>query len=823
MNRRIVALSLSLVGALIAAGCGGSDDLSRTRNNAIININQGGTNFAFLVDCFQDEAARASSKATAEEYWNNNVKSLEDELTTVNNIAVMPALSVAPAPREEFPDDATYEAEVARLQAEYESAKALEDVESKSKAERIARITADLEAAKTQRQKELEKIDALKLCVGDPGAGGLLVDPNVIEPCATSSSADLSTYDAKKLTIHVCDQATKVSVQKTDVNYTTLVGTEQPIGDGKNRSLVFGVQSESTDFKAIACSATGYLDTAVIKVDGENVTTERIDESQEAMVSEFCGGGAGNVSTAGNSKAIPVNADGNIDQSYLQELTNQCSPAPALVIAETLSEDQKFVRGEPLKATATLPCTITAPELTSVSFKLIHDQEGRGAAELYGDEYDIVFTKSVEFFAIEGDIKLTGAFELSFLLSNGQTNIVSFPTEQATFTVGPAPADARFCSLSSFVLSAPVDGVKTLDATCDKIAYKIRGFSSPIAKYMESAETLGDVKALPPVPPIKHIVGNGNQLSMLMSVAAFGEAFIIVSCDEDCKSEENEAMTLSRNGDTVTMKPKDVCSKFGDTVTQRTTASPLVELQPDLLGASELESENSRFRILDYQAGPGYASSPSELSMTTQRDWFVAITGCTASDGENLEGPFVYLTKVSGAGASKADQIADLSSTSDQTDGAPAVPLAAVVASEALVVPPDASDVTFGLAGVASLGDYLDIDISKIAVSFDNGPTTVLRPLGGQRVTIPKDAKVMRVTASDDNGASKTIDVAVQSAESVSVIQSDGTVSASASTENDSAPLLWVAVAVVVLAGLALTVVRRRKLAVQETTGETKD
>jgi len=296
-----------------------------------------------------------------------------------------------------------------------------------------------------------------------------------------------------------------------------------------------------------------------------------------------------------------------------------------------------------------------------------------------------------------------------------------------------------------------------------------------------------------------------------------------VSCDADCKSEENEAMTLSRDGDTVTMKPKDVCGKFGDTVTQRTTAAPLAELQPDLLGASELESENSRFRILDYQAGPGYASSPSELSMTTQRDWFVAITGCTASDGENLEGPIVYLTKVSGAGASKADQIVDPASTSDQTKGASTVPLAAVIASEALIVPPDASDVTFSLAGVASLGDYLDIDISKIAVSFDNGPTTVLRALGGQRVTIPKDAKVMRVTASDDNGASKTIDVAVQSDESVSLIQSDGTVSASASTESDLAPLLWVVVAVVVLAGLAFTVVRKRKLAVKETTGEAKD
>ncbi len=839
MNRRIVAMSLSLVGALIAAGCGGSDDSSRTRNNAIINVNNGDSNFTFVVDCFQDEAGRASSKAAAEESWNSKIKNLEDELTTVNNIAVMPAPSVALPPRDHFSDDASYEAEVARLQAEYESAKALEDVESKSKAERIVGITADLEAAKTQRQAELDRIDNQKVCVGDPGTGGLWVNPELTQPCVTSSPADLSgSGDAKKLTLRVCDEATKLSVQSYDVSYNSLNGSEQPLADGTNRTFTFEVTTDTAGFKTVVCAATGYLNSSVISVQGQNVTTELINESEQAVVTEFCGGttstpdvgtgeesGSQDASTGGGtSNTIPRDEFGYIAKTYIDAIAAQCAPPTPISLKENMYPDGVYTAMEPLIATSSLPCNITTDELRSVELHVIatsSDGDIKGfMSSLTDSTPNASMTKSARMVLPQGEWQIVGDFYVTFVVSEteGQSAVVT--TEPLNVTVGPEVNDPNRCSLDSFVLQSQVEGLKRLDARCNKVLFDLRAVSAPIPDI--SSVMAAQKGTLPRMTEtIGQLVGAARTAHVVIPEATYrNDQFVLVSCSDSCTPDENPIVKLERQGKLVNLSVNDDCSNLGSAAVRFTEVLSFKELQPDLLGFDH-KAENSYFM---HAASADGSKSNIGSSFSNSGKWFLVITRCSIDGDEN--------SGFADATYSLVTVPTDASTTSDsdeqspldvgETKSAPAAPLSESISNGTFRHQPEVTVMSVTIADLPAIATALDFQAESVKVGFDEGPA-ILVPLFGRRdLDIPSDAKVLRVTAVNAKGETKVAEFPVQNAEVIATVQSDGTVSVAGESSSDSFPWLWVVIPLVLLAGLAVIVVRRRKLAIDETNSETK-
>ena len=842
MNRRIVALSLSLVGALIAAGCGGSDNSSRTRNDAIINVNNGDTNFTFVVDCFQDEAARASSKATAEEYWNNNVKSLEDELTTVNNIAVMPALSVAPAPREEFPDDATYEAEVARLQAEYESAKALEDVESKSKAERIARITADLEAAKTQRQKELEKIDALKLCVGDPGAGGLLVDPNVIEPCATSSSADVSpdqdNAGRRLLGIRVCDQASKVSIQNYDVSGNSLAANEQRLADGTNRVLKQSLPEKSGDitvYEIVTCSATGYLDTSLITVDDSgtvtSVSARNVPTPSEPSVVAFCGGttpttGDGESSNTGSdstnavaSNILPTNDDGTFTKEAIESLNSACTTTNELDVKELHQSDGLFSADELLEANAALACgTLTTPQLLRVEMYVDAMNLKEDVRFQFGNgEQSKLTTGKVLLQLPEGEWKLNARFRLVFQGDSKNFQLIDISLPAVVVTVGPKGSDTRACYPRSFQLTAPENGVKRLEATCDAVFFSLSGSSTPFNEIDDRS-----VENSSPFP-LKHKVGAGRVIHHIEAKRMFSSfGSVLVSCDDACVSDKlDSSITLTRSGDSVNFNATDRCAMKGPNIATKAIAVPYFELQPDLLS---LQGHDDPTFVMGYSSvpDPGFDMQFGRTSLKTGAPWYVVTSYCHPIVGPTDEQQFEssdwqsVLVKLDDVPTGSNDE-----TLVGEESRPTSVPVANIVTDGALLVGDGVTSVAISTTDIQSLLETLNMPNAQVAISYDDSAPFSMSYAPSNQLLVPEKAKLVKLSVTGSDGTVKVMEYPVVQTQTVG-ISAEGVVQASTGSASSSNTWIYVMVATL-LALVAIFVASRRKLAMKETTGEAKD
>jgi hypothetical protein len=195
------------------------------------------------VGCYTSEAEREAARAATLEYWTNKIAGLEAELKLVEDAEILPVLAVAAPPRDEYSTQEAYDAEVARLQASFEQDKEREQTEIKSKADRIADLNSSIDAAKSARDAEVKTIDDASLCVGDPGTGaGTNENPSTRMPCASSAAADLvMSSDPYKLTIRICDEASKLSVQNYDISYNTLSAGEVMLVPGTARTYVVDV------------------------------------------------------------------------------------------------------------------------------------------------------------------------------------------------------------------------------------------------------------------------------------------------------------------------------------------------------------------------------------------------------------------------------------------------------------------------------------------------------------------------------------------------------------------------------------------------------
>lgn len=843
MNRRVVALSLSLIGALIAAGCGGSDDSSRIRNMdpSAVDPSPPVPVESVSVICY-DDAGRSVASAATQAQWDERIAGLEADLARAEAIEILPTLNVGGPPREEFASDEAYNQAVAEAQTAYDAAKALEDAQSKSKAVRIASLTADLAEARKLRDAELARIAEAPTCTGDPGtgeAGGTGSELSLAaESCARATSADL--VGSETLRIRICDGATKLSLQSYDVSYNSLSGSEKPLGEGTGRYVEQTISTEATAFKAVTCSATGYIDTSIITVNGQNVSTESLNELDVPMVAEFCGAtspnsgsgsGAGSdtnngdVTTAGTTNNLPLNENGSIDDSYIRSLVENCSASETrpsrLEVKETLLKDNVFTAGEPLVVAATLPCIVTTPELAQVGFEVLLRKGERAFHSALGRDYQVSFAKEASFIAPEGEWEMIGNFTLDFALPSGSAQGITIQTEPLSLNVGPAIEVPDACKLESFAMSKPVDGVKTITAACDSIGYDLRGVSStPLGLPGALAAVGGVASRLEPSPPTQHRVGSRISAHVFFPMATRGlPMYVIFSCDDECVSKESTVASLSRTGNEVTLSVSDTCADKGEGYHRVTQAGPLVQLQPDLLGYSE-DFKNPESNYLVHDSQENSAINTKRGTITTSADWFLVVTGCELLEGDDVSSPFTEfsLVKVSGGTATRDEQLAETTPTSDPRAETTSLPLSDALANRAVAISPEVKSLSLSLVDLGTLADLLQFDAAQLFVAFDNGSRVAVPTFGRRSIDVPSDARVLRVTAIDPQGQSKVVELPVQNSEPVAVITSDGAVSSSQSNDSDSLRWLWIAVALVVVLAM-LTVVARKRRAVAVNTG----
>ena len=839
MNRRIVALSLSLVGALIAAGCGGSDNSTRTRNMDPSAVDPASLMpvESISVVCY-DDAGRSVDSAATKAQWDKKIEDLEADLARAEAIEIPPTLIFGGPPREEYASDDAYNQAVADAQTAYADARAFEDAQSKSKTERIASITADLAEARKLRDAELARIAEAPACIGDPGtgeAGGTSSNLSIAaEPCANATAADLvGSSGSQTLRIRICDGATKLSLQSYDVSYNSLASSEQVLSEGTGRYVEKTISTEVTGFKAVTCSAIGYIDSSIITVNGQNVTTESLYESDQPIVAEFCGtaptnSGTGNgassgtsngdVTTAGTSNSLPLNENGSIDASYITSLLENCSASETrpsrLEVKETLFKDNVFTEGEPLVVTATLPCIVTTPELEHVGFYVaIYEGEiMRWGANSREDE--VTFTKTAPFLAREGEWQLIGNFTLEFALPSGSGQGITIQTEPFSLNVGPANNDPDACKLESFVMSKPVDGVKTITAACDSIRYDLRGVSStPEGLSGALVAVGGDASKLEPSPPAKHKVGSGVGAHVFFPWATLGHPmYYMLSCDDDCVSKQSTVANLTRSGSEVTLSVSDSCADKGEGYHRITQSGPLVQLQPDLLGYME-DFRNLEGKYLAHDSLENDATNAKRSTMTTSADWFLVVTGCEFLQGDDDTSPFTEfnLVKVPGGTATKDQQLAETTASSDPRAETTSLPLSEALSNGAVSVSPEVTTLSLSLLDLGNLADLLQLDAAQLFVAFDNGSKVTVPTFGRRSIDVPSDARVLRVTAVDSQGQTKVIELPVQNSEPAAVITSDGTISSTQSTESDSPPWLWIVVALVVVLATVTVVLRKRR------------
>ena len=167
--------------------------------------------------------------------------------------------------------------------------------------------------------------------------------------------------------------------------------------------------------------------------------------------------------------------------------------------------------------------------------------------------------------------------------------------------------------------------------------------------------------------------------------------------------------------------------------------------------------------------------------------------------------------KVSGGTATRGEQLAETTPTSDPRADTTSLPLAEALSNGAVSVSPEVTTLSLSLLDLGNLADLLQFDAAQLFVAFDNGSKVTVPTFGRRSIDVPSDARVLRVTAVDSQGQTKVIELPVQNSEPVAVITSDGTISLTQSTESDSPPWLWIVVALVVVLATVTVVLRKRR------------
>jgi hypothetical protein len=819
VNRRLTALSLSIVAALGLAACGGGDSTSRTRNNMLVSNEAP----SVQVGCYTSEAEREAARAATLEYWTNKIAGLEAELKLVEDAEILPVLAVAAPPRDEYSTQEAYDAEVARLQASFEQDKEREQTEIKSKADRIADLNSSIDAAKSARDAEVKTIDDASLCVGDPGTGaGTNKNPSTRMPCASSAAADLvMSSDPYKLTIRICDEASKLSVQNYDVSYNTLSAGEVMLEPGTARTYVVDVavsETSSRNYKVVACSSNGYIDTALIVVDGQNVTTTYQDDSGEAIVVDFCGGQApsgggsgdsaapadGDVSASGDqSNELPVDENGNLTPDALAALASACDGRVTFDVQEIIFKDNNLTANEPLLASVKLDCQITTPQLKRVEFlpkayKTVTSGDTPDSPRYFanGEDGTSMFGE-VRFDVEEGQWNMKAVVRLTFKTGDNLFQLVDFASAEQVLNVGPAYVDPNPCTLNSFALSAPVDNIKLLTTTCDHIRY---GLSTVTYDFVISADQAYDLNSF----PVPHKIGRDRLIHFVDGNASvMDNTYQIITCDADCESDNlDSTVSLTRTGEGVEFKAQDRCKSVNADYGTYAVAAPFIEVQPDLLARHNISS-------LSYLSGQNTDGPLNNSRILTGAEWFWVVSSCTVkgaipkdvSDIFDVRGWLVKLTNPAGA---PAPDSVDTSST--KTPIEPSVPVASIVNTGALVVPPGVSSVAVSPTDVAALLDGLKQADAVVAIGFDDAPLITMSYQSPRKLNIPSGAKVLKVMVAPDGGEPTVLEYPVS--QPVVIDASTGAV-AETGAEADGGLSMWLIVLLIILLIIvALIVVR---------------
>jgi len=824
VNRRVSAVALSLVAAMVVSSCGGGESSSRTRNDALIS-NTGGD---LVLNCYatDDERARAREEATT--FWSNRLEELRQQLAREEAVEVIPALDVSGGiPREEFADEASYVEAVTEAQEAFTRDKELEDAQRASKEQAVAALRATIEQAERDRDEALARIDDAPACVGDPDTGlesGPQTDPlGLAPPCVTAAAADLvGSVGSQTLRIRVCDAATKVSLQNYDISYNSLGGSEQQLSEGTGRFIAVDITTNQTTYKAVSCSTSGYIDSSIITVDGQNVSTERLDESDQPIVVDFCGGtsqpltdpsgGDGGTPTGGgdNTNQLPVADDGGLDNEAIYALGQQCGQDVSFDVKEVLDVDNTYTANEELLGVASLACAITTPQLRRVETYIKATNLGNEEpGKVFHNGEDTTSTSGeVTFVLDEGTWAVKAVFRLVFEPSEGVFTVVDVPSVEKELVVGPFFDDPNICRPKLFTLSAAVDGVKTLSAKCDYVKY---GLIAVTSKFDESMSP--DAEYIIQKFPAQHKVG----AKVLVHDVSGGRGYIgysqqLLSCDDECQSDTtDDNVTLTRTEDSVELKAKDRCASKGEGYDTMVVASPFLALQPDLLLRQQNDDEA---RLFYSSTGAGFRELSNKLSVKSSSPWWwvgsmCIINGKWPADATQAIDPQQWLVKLSDVPSPGDDEPA-ADTTSTPVIAPPATPIASVVKDGALVATSAATSVAVSPSAVAALLEELNVESAVVAVSFDNGAFIPLSRLTPQRLSVPTDAKVFKIAVAKAGSEPTVTEYPVQRIEPVDAVT--GVVA----DETTSGSNTWIYVVIAVVLLLLLLVIARRRRKVSD-------
>ena len=809
---------------MVVSSCGGGESSTRTRNNALIS-NTGGD---LVLNCYASDEERARAREEATTFWSNRLEELRQQLALEEAVVVIPALDVSGGiPREEYADEASYVEAVTEAQEAFTRDKELEDAQRASKEQAVAAARAAIEQAERDRDEALARIDDAPACVGDPGtglAGGPQTDPlGLAPPCVSASAADLvSSSGSQTLRIRVCDAATKLSLQNYDISYNSLGGSEQQLSEGTGRFIAVDIATNQTTYKAVSCSTSGYIDSSLIIVDGQNVSTERLDETNEPVVIDYCGGtsqpltepsgGDGGTPTDGgdNTNQLPVANDGVLDNEAIYALGQQCGQDVSFDVKEVLHVDNIYTANEELLGVASLACAITTPQLRRVEMyikakNLGNDEPGK----VFGNGEDTTSASGEVTFGLEeGTWAVKAFFRLVFEPSEDVFTAVDVPSVEKELVVGPFFDDPNICRPELFTLSDAVDGVKTLSAKCDYVKY---GLYASTSRFDQAMSADGDY--ILQKFPAQHKVG----AKVLVHYVDGGRGYIgyshqLLSCDEECQSDTtDDNVTLTSTGDSVKLKAKDRCAAKGEGYGTMVVAAPFLALQPDLLLRQPVDSDTRLF----YTSSTSVPEELSSiLSVKSGAPWWWVASTCTINgqwpvDATQAIDPQQWLVKLSDVPSSGDDEPA-ADTTSTPVIAPPATPIASVVKDGALVVTSAATSVAVSPSAVAALLEELNVESAVVAISFDNGAFIPLSLLTPQRFSVPTDAKVFKIAVAKAGSEPTVTEYPVQRIEPVDAVT--GVVA----DETTSGSNTWIYVAIAVVLLLLLLVIARRRRKVND-------
>ncbi|MEY4228132.1 MAG: hypothetical protein RLZ84_724, partial [Actinomycetota bacterium] len=465
-----------------------------------------------------------------------------------------------------------------------------------------------------------------------------------------------------------------------------------------------------------------------------------------------------------------------------------------------------FTANEPLLARVKLDCQITTPQLVRVEFlpkayktgasgdnpdDLRYFANGEDGTSTYGE---------VRFEFPEGQWNMKAVVRLIFKTGDKLFQAVDFVSAEQVLNVGPAFVDPNPCTIKSFALSTPVDNMKLLTSTCDHIRY---GLSAVTSDFVISPDQAYDVNSF----PVPHKIGRDRLVHYVDGNAMLmDDTYQLITCDADCASDTfDSTVSLTRTGDEVEFMAQDRCKSINANYGTYATASPFNEIQSDLLTRPQI---GDQYR-LSYMSGENADSYFNSSRITTGAEWFWVVSTCTVKgdipkDVSDIVDARQWLVKLANPAGASTPESVDTSST--KTPIEPSVPVASIVNTGALVVPPGVTSIAVSPTDVAALLEGLKQANAVVAIGFDDAPLITMSYQSPRKLNIPSGAKVLKVMVAPEDGEPTVLEYPVSQP-----VVIDGTTGAVAATgaDDDGGLSLWLIVLLIVLLIVVAVIVAR--------------